>query len=114
MVDSVQDAQCPACGSRAFGRSLSLTIRSVTPTPLDPVVDVALGCADCRHRELVGDSVRLGSLRRLDLLREVLELETGIPVFIPPPDDPPAGVREPRRSPPDGGTFATQLQLPHD
>lgn len=105
---------CPACRGRTFGRFLSLTIRSVTPTSLDPVVEVALGCSECSHRELVGDSVRLGSLSRLDLLREVLVIETGLPVFIAPPDDPPAGVREPRRSPPGGGMSDARLELPQD
>lgn len=114
MDDSVSHPGCPACGSGAFGWFLSLTIRPITGMSLDPAVDVALRCPECRHRELVGDSVRIGSLRRLDLLREVLALETGMSVFVDPPDDPPAGVREPRRPPPGGGTFASQLELPRD
>lgn len=114
MDGSGSHSECPVCGSGAFGWFLSLTIRPVTETFVDPAVDVLLHCPECRHRELVGDGVRMGSLRRLDLLREVLALETGMPVFIDPPDDPSAGVREPRRPPPDGGTFTARLGLPHD
>lgn len=76
---------------------------------LEPVVDVWLRCVRCRHRESLHHNLVIDAQTELVEIRGGLEFETALPVFIDPPDDPPSGVREPRRLRPDGGAFTSQL-----
>jgi hypothetical protein len=76
----------------------------------DALFAVELACVNCHHAERLEHDVRIGSATQVSLLREVLELETGLPVVIAPPDDPSAGVREPRRPPP--GDDSSSIRLP--
>jgi hypothetical protein len=73
---------------------------------------VELACANCQNSERLEHDVRIGSGTQVSLLREVLELETGLPVVIAPPEDPSAGVREPRRPPPGDDSSSIRLQEP--
>lgn len=81
-----------------------------------PVVEVAVSCVDCHHRRALLNTYRLtpwwSVLEQVRLLERVLEDETGLPVFIDPPDDPRAGVREPRRPSPSTGSLGASLPLP--
>jgi hypothetical protein len=75
------------------------------------MVDVELTCERCQHIERLQHEVRLATPAQVSLMRETLEIETGLAVVVAPPDVPPAGVREPRRPPPGDDSSSIRLQI---
>lgn len=109
---------CPSCGSSGAGFIL-LRIRGESELWLagsHARVEIAVSCAACLSLQALHHSYPLNPmfalLDQLRLLEEVLADQTGLPVFREPPDDPSAGVREPRRPLPSAGAVGVQLIPP--
>lgn len=115
-----QPSLCPACEATDEVEYLVLRVYETglaqPPFTEVPRVEIALSRGGCHHQR---------SLRRfypLDVaselfdqvlsLQRILAVETGLPVLREPPDDPRAGVREPRRPLPNPSTMSSSLELP--
>ncbi len=107
---------CPSCGNSADAEYIILRIRDLLDVFELPHVRISVSCPRCRLERTLFQSYPLnmssGILEQVHLLGEVLEEETGLPVFLEPPDDPLAGVREPRRPPPDADAMGVTLAPP--
>ena len=107
---------CPSCGSRADAEYIVLRISDLPGYDSTPRVEISVACPSCRYERALFQSYPLnmssGITEQLHMLESVLEQETGLPVFHEPPDDPPAGVREPLRPAPSAGSLGISLTPP--
>lgn len=109
-------SDCPSYGSRTHAEYIVLRISDLPGYDTTPQVEISVACPTCRFERALLQSYPLdmtsGISEQLHMLEEVLEQETGLPVFHEPPDDPPAGVREPRRPAPSAGSLGISLAPP--
>ena len=115
----VDPSQCPSCGGVAGAEYIVLHVYDDIDLPTvlgGPCVEIIVSCIRCHHRRALLQTYRLRLQRsfveQLRMLEEVLAAETGLPIFIDPPEDPPAGVREPRRPAPSTGSVGVRLTPP--
>lgn len=89
---------CPSCSSQ------SDYVYIVVKAFPGLFVETPISCGNCHYRQPLDAVLEIDagiSIKSyLDLLAEVLRSETDLPVYVEPPDDPDARVREPRRPPP--------------
>ena len=104
------------CGTSRGIEYLILRVRDLLDVFEAPYVRVSVSCRRCRHEQELFQSYPLemswSVTEQLRLLEETLEKETGLPVVVEPPDDPLAGVREPRRPAPGEGWIGVRLTPP--
>jgi hypothetical protein len=115
----IDPAQCPSCGSAGGAGFLLLHVHGDTDLPAvfgGPWVEIVVSCIRCHYRRALLQTYRLNVQRsvfeQVEILEGVLAAETGLPVFVDPPDDPHAGVREPRRPAPSAGSVGAQVTPP--
>lgn len=103
---------CSNCG-RDYAPEY-LMLRLVPWTPSQRSAGVWSSCAYCHEEEPVGLPVELTDTvpvqSQLSAIGLRLFEQTGLAVFRDRPGDPPAGVREPRRQPPDQGSGQISVQ----
>lgn len=110
---------CPVCSSSGTAEYILLQVRPGSGLwAVDDAsrVGVAVSCGACHSLQWLLHSYPLNPLQgvvdQLRLLEGLLYHQTGLPVFHEPPDDPPAGVREPRRPLPGAGLLGEGLMQP--
>ena len=111
-AESPNHLVCESCGA-IDAEYLILRARDLLDVFEAPYVRVSVSCSRCRReRELLHShplEMSWSIARQLRFLEETLEKETGLPVIVEPPDDPLAGVREPRRPAPGEGWMGVTL-----
>lgn len=79
-------------------------------------VVISIVCGKCGSEDALEHSYRVapwpGVGDQLYSLQRILGRATGLPVEVDPPDDPTAGVREPRRPLPGTGSMTVSLTPP--
>lgn len=115
----VDPRQCPSCASVEGAEYIVLRPYERLDVQAffgSERVEVAVSCARCHHRQTLLQTYPLNLRWRVfdqvQRLEEALAVKTGLPVIVDPPNDPRAGVREPRRPEPSAGSPGAQLIPP--
>jgi hypothetical protein len=106
---------CRTCGDISPGH-LILRVVDLSAGWAFGRVLISIVCGHCGSEDALDHSYSVtpwpGIGDQLYSLQRILHQATGLPVEIDPPDDPPAGVREPRRPLPGTGSLAVELNPP--